>query len=293
MSGLVVAGTPNYLEQTRFQNIVTATCTNGLCALVGCFFNCMLGTRKTTPISSTQTRRLLDTVSCCGSRSTTLTPQWSELAGWGRRSSKNLTSTLPRDTGRSGSAIPMAMWWWWPVRTVNAVAKPPRGRATEAVEDRRAASGPGRPRSSEASPDVRVLVVTGWSTLLSHNNQDARLLAWLWLDMTRWEAVAHIPRTATRVREHGARLLHFCLSLCREDEQASREAQQCRKNRRTHGSKDYQPASQIERPAGVSGGLSPANNPRWPWRWAHGRPTPLVGSAVARDSEVSLAWHGV
>lgn len=37
------------------------------------------------------------------------------------RSSKNLASTLHPGTRRFGSAIPMVMRWWLPVRTVNAV----------------------------------------------------------------------------------------------------------------------------------------------------------------------------
>jgi hypothetical protein len=77
--------------------------------LVGCFFNCMRGTRRTTPISSTQTPRPLGTECCCVFRSTILTGPWSGLAGWGPRSSKNLTSIPPPNTGRFGSAIPMAM----------------------------------------------------------------------------------------------------------------------------------------------------------------------------------------
>ena len=47
---------------------------------VGCFFNCMRGTPKSTPISSTQMQRLPGTVSCCGFRSMILTQLWSELA---------------------------------------------------------------------------------------------------------------------------------------------------------------------------------------------------------------------
>ena len=50
MLGRVVAGTPNCLERTHFQNTATATCTNGSRALDSCFFNCTLGTRKTIPI---------------------------------------------------------------------------------------------------------------------------------------------------------------------------------------------------------------------------------------------------
>src|SRR5262249_23028611 len=38
MLGRVVAGTRNRLEQTRFQNTATATCTSGSRALVSCFF---------------------------------------------------------------------------------------------------------------------------------------------------------------------------------------------------------------------------------------------------------------
>ena len=52
MFGRAVAGTSNCLEQTRFRSTPIATCTIGSHTLVGCFFNCMRGTRKTTPISS-------------------------------------------------------------------------------------------------------------------------------------------------------------------------------------------------------------------------------------------------
>jgi len=48
MLGRVVAGTRNCLELTRFQNTATATCTIGSRAVVSCFFNSTLGTRKTT-----------------------------------------------------------------------------------------------------------------------------------------------------------------------------------------------------------------------------------------------------
>jgi hypothetical protein len=67
--------------------------------------------RKTTPISSMQTRRRLDTASCCDSKWTLLTRLWSEHTGWGPRLSKSLTSTLAPDTGRFGSATPTVMSW--------------------------------------------------------------------------------------------------------------------------------------------------------------------------------------
>ena len=68
------------LGANSIRNTPIATCTIGSRTLVGCFFNCMRGTRRTTPISSTQTRRLLGTESCCGFKSTTLTQSWSEFA---------------------------------------------------------------------------------------------------------------------------------------------------------------------------------------------------------------------
>ena len=55
--------------ELEFQNTPIATCTIGSRTSDGCFFNCMRGTPKSTPISSTQMQRLPGTVSCCGFRS--------------------------------------------------------------------------------------------------------------------------------------------------------------------------------------------------------------------------------
>jgi hypothetical protein len=118
------AGMPNCLEQTRFPITATATCTIGSGALVGCSSNCTPGTQKSTPISSTPTRRLTDTASSCGSRSTISTRSSSERAGSRRRSSKNRTSTLRPSTGRFGSVTPMATSWLSPVRTAKAAPDP-------------------------------------------------------------------------------------------------------------------------------------------------------------------------
>ena len=110
-------------EQTRFPITRTATCTIGSGAPADCYFSSTLGTRKTIPISSTPTRRLLDMASCCGSRSKISTPRSSALAGWARRLSKTLTSILRPDTGRFGCAIWTGMWWRSPVQTVKAALK--------------------------------------------------------------------------------------------------------------------------------------------------------------------------
>jgi hypothetical protein len=47
----------------------------------------------------------------------------SARAGWGRRSSKNLTSTPRPGTGKFGSATPMATSWLSPVRTAKAARR--------------------------------------------------------------------------------------------------------------------------------------------------------------------------
>jgi hypothetical protein len=118
-------------EQTRFPITRTATCTIGSGAPADCYFSSTLGTRKTIPISSTPTRRLLGMASCCGSRSKISTPRSSALAGWARRLSKTLTSIPRPDTGRFGCAIWTGMWWCSPVRTVKAVPKMRLGLALD------------------------------------------------------------------------------------------------------------------------------------------------------------------
>src|SRR5271166_4050629 len=60
---------------------------------------------------------------------------WNELAAWAPRLSKNPTSSGP-DIERFGFAIPTVMWWWLPVRTVNAVRNFCATAALDSVQGR-------------------------------------------------------------------------------------------------------------------------------------------------------------
>jgi hypothetical protein len=56
-----------------------------------------------------------------------------------------------------------------------------------------------------------------------------------WLDVTGWEAVAHVPLTLTWASELGARSFHARLNFYRESKGGEHEGEEGERNQRRHG----------------------------------------------------------